>query len=323
MLFDLHCDTAYEIYKNKQKLLTNTKAIDLEKYSVYSKKAQVFAIWSDKDLTDDECYLSFQHIASEFKAQVEENSDKAAICTSPNELKCALSDNKLAAILSVEDSRLLGKDLSRLSRLYENGVRILTLAWKGKTSVCGGYDTDEGLTPFGFEVLRECENLGIIVDVSHLSDKGFFDVTSKATKPFIASHSNARAICDNPRNITDIQIRTVAASGGICGVNLVANHLSKLFEDNTDIAQNTVLESVCSHIEHYHSISPESICLGLDFDGTAALPGLETVNKAVMIKEALANRGMDKKSIEKIFFDNAYEFFINNLPGSNCVDENK
>ncbi|MBQ8759259.1 MAG: membrane dipeptidase [Clostridia bacterium] len=312
-IFDLHCDTISEIYKSKESLLSNTRAVSIDKFSDFSKKAQVFAIWSDNEKNEDEAFVTFQHTATELKAQLEENSSLAALCTSKEELESAQNEGKLSAILAVEDAKLLGGDISRLERLRNFGVRILTLGWKGHSCVCGSYDTDEGLTEFGFEVLRECENLGIIVDVSHLSEKAFWDVAGKAQKPFIASHSNSHIICDHRRNITDVQLRTIVSAGGLCGINLVGKHLAKRLPGEKALDPAEVLDAVCAHIEHFSSIAPESICLGLDLDGTEPLAGLESVDKTPTLFEALTNRGMDEKRADDIFYNNAYNFFLKNL----------
>ena len=312
-VFDLHCDTLSEIYKSKENLYSNSRAVSIERFGGFEKKAQVFAIWSDNEKSEDEAFVTFQHTATEFRSQIEEYKDFISLCSSKEELEKAQNEGKLSAILAVEDAKLLSGDLSRLERIYEFGVRILTLGWKGHSCVCGSYDTDDGLTDFGFEVLKECENLGITVDVSHLSEKGFWDVAGKAQKPFIASHSNSHILCDHRRNITDIQLRTIASSGGICGINLVGKHLAKRLPDEKALDPAEVLDAVCSHIEHFSSISPESICLGLDLDGTDPLAGLESVDKVPMLFEALTNRGMDDDMAENIFYNNAYNFFMKNL----------
>ena len=312
-VFDLHCDTLSEIYKSKENLYSNSRAVSIERFGGFEKKAQVFAIWSDNEKSEDEAFVTFQHTATEFRSQIEEYKDFISLCSSKEELEKAHNEGKLSAILAVEDAKLLSGDLSRLERIYEFGVRILTLGWKGHSCVCGSYDTDDGLTDFGFEVLKECENLGITVDVSHLSEKGFWDVAGKAQKPFIASHSNSHILCDHRRNITDIQLRTIASSGGICGINLVGKHLAKRLPDEKALDPAEVLDAVCSHIEHFSSISPESICLGLDLDGTDPLAGLESVDKVPMLFEALTNRGMDDDMAENIFYNNAYNFFMKNL----------
>lgn len=312
-IFDLHCDTLSEIYNSKESLFSNSWAVSIEKFQGFEKKAQVFAIWSDNQKTEDEAFVNFLHTATEFKTQIEENREYIDLCKSAEELEKSQSCGKISAILAVEDAKLLAGDISRLERLYETGVRVLTLGWKGHSCVCGGYDTDDGLCDFGFEVLKACEDMGIIVDVSHLSEKGFWDVAGKATKPFIASHSNCHILCDHRRNLTDVQLRTIVSSGGICGINLVGKHLAKRLPGQKALDPSEVLGAVCSHIEHFCSIAPENICLGLDLDGTDPLAGLESVDKIPMLFEALTNRGMDEKQAENIFYNNAYNFFLKNL----------
>lgn len=313
-IFDLHCDTAYELYKTNASLLSNDLAISLDKFENYEKKAQVFAIWSDKDKTDDECYLAFQRIAAQMRQEIDENACLVTKCESQEVLLNA--ENKLCAIFGVEDARLLAGDLSRLERLYENGVRVITLCWKGNTCIGGAYDTEEGLTDFGFEVLSECEKMGITVDVSHMSQKSFWDVASKATKPFIASHSNSAFVCPHPRNLTDTQYRTIISSGGLVGISLAGAHLSATLADTKVpgiITEQHVMDTVCSHIEHFLEIDEKHLCFGFDFDGTAPLTSLEDVSKVMQIRTALENRKVPSRIIEDIFYNNACNFFTQAL----------
>ena len=124
--FDLHCDTAYELYHKKADLYSNNLAVSIENYSGYDRKAQIFAVWCDKDKTDDECYLDFLHISSEFKEQIKKYSDHITLCTDSASLTDP-EDKRLKAILSVEDARLVGNDISRLEKMYAAGVRLKTL----------------------------------------------------------------------------------------------------------------------------------------------------------------------------------------------------
>ena len=307
-LFDLHCDTAYKMYKTKQRLSDSTLAVDLGKFGVFDKKGQVFAIWSQDDLSDDEAFLNFKHISLEFKEQLAANADKISLCTNACHIEEAEKSEKMSAVLAVEDARLLSKDLSRIDVLYDAGVRVLTLGWKGKSAICGSYDSSDGLSDFGFEVLTACEQKGIIIDVSHLSEKSFWDVANKATKPFIASHSNASLICNHKRNLTDVQYRTIASCGGVVGINLVAKHLARAYGESLP-ESNKILETVCTHIEHFLNIDSSCLCLGLDFDGTQPLDGLEDVSKVPILYEALTNRGLDESTADRIFYGNAVSFF--------------
>lgn len=310
--FDLHCDTAYEMYTKKQPLASNSLSVSLDGFDVFTRKAQVFAVWSENTKSESDVYGDFFSIFENLREEVNRNSDRAVLCTDAVTLK--EDDSRLKIIPAVEGARLIENDLSRLQILREYGVRILTLAWGGESSVCGAFDTDTGLTDFGYKVVEECEKLGIIIDVSHLSEKGFWDVANVATKPFIASHSNAKPICDHPRNLSDTEFRTIVSSGGIAGVNLVGKHLSKALAENTQNDAETVLESVTNHILHFiEKGSAKNVCLGCDLDGTEALNGLEKVSKIGAIGEYMLSKGADLALVEDIFYNNAYNFFIKNL----------
>ena len=309
-LLDLHCDTAYEMFQKQEELLTNNLMVSLDKVSGYDQKAQVFAIWSENTKSEVDVYGDFFKIYENLRNNIIKNSEKAMFCH--DSLTLTTKDPRLKIIPAVEGARLLGGDLSRLAILHETGVRILTLTWEDECAVGGAYNTDKGLTPFGFEVLAECERLGIIVDVSHLSEKGFYDVANKAKKPFIASHSNCAAIHPHPRNLTDIQFRTLIQSGGIVGISLVGKHLSAKLDNNPNATEKDVLEQVCNHIEHYLSLGGEKhLSLGMDCDGTDPLPGLENISFAWKIADELQKRGIKEKIISDIFYNNAFTFLCN------------
>lgn len=310
--FDLHCDTAFCMYHKKQPLLQNNLAVSLEGYSIYDKKAQVFAIWSDNERTPADAFGDFFEIFENLRAEIEKNYEKSVLCTDLSTIKS--DDTRLKIIPAVEGLGIIEHDLARLELLREYGVRIVTLAWQGEDSICGGYDTNTGLSDFGFRVVEECEKLGIIVDVSHLSEKGFWDVAKVAKKPFIASHSNSLTMCNHPRNLSDTQLRTIVRAGGIAGVNLVGKHLSKTFENMRIVSQRTVCEVLIKHILNFmEKGNANSVCVGLDLDGTDALSGLETVDKVIKIAEYMEKQGTQSTFINDIFYNNAYNFFVKNF----------
>lgn len=310
--FDLHCDTAFDMYYRKCGLAENSLALSLKGFERYEKKAQVFAIWSDNKKSPEENYADFFNIFENLKEEIEENYEKAVFCTESATLSDG--DTRLKIIPAVEGSALLGNDISRLEILREYGVRILTLTWGGMCETGGAHDTEEGLTDFGFKLVEECEKLGIIVDVSHLSEKGFYDVANVAVKPFIASHSNSAALCVHSRNLSDTQLRTIVTKGGIVGVNLVKSHLSKAFADNPEIDGETACETVIKHIVHFmEKGSANSVCLGCDLDGSAPLTGLEKVENIYKIGEKMSNQGASDAMVNDIFYNNAYNFFMKNL----------
>lgn len=310
--FDLHCDTAYEMYQKSKPLDKNTLAVSLDGFDKYERKAQVFAVWSENTKSPGDVYGDFFRILDNLKEQIAANGDRAVFCTDASVLSA--DDTRLKIIPAVEGSRLIENDSSRLEILREVGIRILTLAWGGECPVCGAYDTDMGLTDFGYEVVERCEKLGIILDVSHLSEKGFWDLANVAKKPFIASHSNAKALCTHPRNLSDTQLRTIVSQGGIAGVNLVGKHLSKTFAESSGHDPEAVLDTVVKHLVHFMEKGcAKNVCLGCDLDGSEALAGLETVADIGKIGVYMKRHGADDLLIDDIFYNNAYGFFMKNL----------
>ena len=310
--FDLHCDTAYELYHKKQPLGTNSLAVSLDSFDAYKKKAQVFAVWSENTKAPGDVYGDFFEIFENLKSEIAKNDDRAVLCTDAGAL--GMDDNRLKIIPAVEGSRLLENDIGRLTILRELGVRILTLAWGGECPACGAFDTEIGLTDFGYELVKSCEELGIIVDVSHMSEKAFWDLANVASKPFIASHSNAGGICSHPRNLSDTQLRTVISHGGIVGVNLVAEHLSKTFAEKAPDDPSAVTETVVKHLVHFiEKGSEKNVCLGCDLDGTAPLIGLEKSADIQSIAACMRSHGAEGALIDDVFYGNAYRFFLKNL----------
>lgn len=311
--FDLHCDTAYELYKQHLPLDKNTLALDLDTLSCYEHKVQVFAVWSENTAPADAVYKDFFAIFENLKRELEKNADRAVLCTDRKTLCNA--DTRLKVIPAVEGLRILENDPARLDALYECGVRIVTPAWEGESSVCGAYDTDVGFTDFGRRVIERSEELGMIIDVSHLSEKGFWELAGMAKKPFIASHSNARAVCEHPRNLTDTELRTIASRGGLVGVNLVGAHLSKtLAEENAESDAASVKEAISRHLVHiFEAVGTENVCFGCDRDGTAPLVGLERAGELSRFAEYMRSHGAPDTLIDNLFYNNAYRFFAENL----------
>ncbi len=305
--FDLHCDTAWRMYG--EKLTIDSPLLDtrLSCFDRFQNSVQIYAIYSDNRRSDEENYEDFFSVCEYFKNEINENYQKIALCT--DKVSLASAEPPVKAILAVEGSKLLAGDISRLSILYGLGVRVLTLTWGGVCCTGGAHDTDEGLSEFGFELLSECEKLGITVDVSHLSEKGFWDVAAKATKPYIATHSSSYALCAHTRNLTDIQFRTISGAGGIVGVNMYPKHLSARFASG-EHAADELIGSYCEHIEHFLSLGGESsTCLGADRDGIDSIPEYTSLVFADKIYNKLISNGIKEKVIDDIFYNNAYKFF--------------
>lgn len=312
-IFDTHCDTALEIFRNKLSLKDGNTAFSLDKAEKYEKKFQVFAFWSDCEKDSEECYNEFLKCSSYFDKQIDENSERIKVCRTSDDIKNT-ENGVLGAVKCVEGAKLLCGRADRIETLYENSVKVLLPVWGGTDIVGGAWDTDDGLSGFGKNVVRECENMGIITDVSHMSDKSFYDTLSNASVPVIASHSNARAICNTKRNITDQQFRIIKEQKGIVGVSLAAKHISDKYftrmpREDEDFVYDTAL-----HILHYLELDGENcVCLGCDFDGTDAVKSLPDVSFMNVLYEKLLDMGVNKKEADKIFFENAYRFFEENL----------
>jgi membrane dipeptidase len=298
---DLHCDTALRIYIKKSGLCKNDLHVDAEKAKIYNKYSQIFAIWSDSDKTDDENYEDFFKIRDYFIERCSEND--IMLCTTLEEYE--EHKNKNRAILSVEGAKLLSDDINRLDVLYEHGVRFLTLMWNGICKIGGAFNTDEGLTDFGREVVKKCEELGIIVDLSHSSDRTVADVFEIANKPVVATHSNSRSVFIHRRNLTDEQFSEVKRRGGIVGISLCGPHVGE---------GSVFIKDVIKHIDYYMALGGENtVCFGCDFDGAPLPEDVKSIADVARIAEDLKNIGYSDELVENIMYKNADNFIANNL----------
>lgn len=209
-----------------------------------------------------------------------------------------------SAVLTIEDARVVGGDIARLRWLYACGVRVLSMTWN--ESNCFGYPNSSdsakmslGLTEFGKEALSEMDELGILLDVSHLSDGGFWDVVQLTKKPFVATHSNCRALCDHPRNLSDEMIKALASKGGVAGVNFAPEFLAE------DGKRESRVEDICRHVLHYINVGgDESIGLGTDFDGISGRFEISQPSEMEILFDALRKKDLSERQIEKFAYSN-------------------
>lgn len=215
---------------------------------------------------------------SALRGELDESGDNFALCITASEAREAAAQGKIALFLSFEGAEPLGSDIFLLRAFYELGVRFLGLTWSRPNSAAEGCafvwedapERGRGLTDFGAELVKEASELGMLIDVSHLNDRGFCDVAELVKGPFIASHSNCRRLCDIPRNLTDRQIETIARSGGVIGMNAYAPFSAK------DGAAGTA-QSLLEHAEHVAEIAgAEHVGLGLDLCDNIVSLGLES-----------------------------------------------
>lgn len=283
-VIDLHCDTVGEMYDRSLRFDCGALDINSNIIDRFDEYIPVTAIWSRKDLSGEECY-------SRFLSASENAEEKLA---------------EYPHVPAVEGAKLLCGDISRLDVLSEKGVKILTLTWAGVNELGGSHDTHAGLTDFGKRVVKRCFELGIIPDVSHASDETFAGVRElarKAGKAFIASHSNSRVIWKHARNLTDDMYLDVADSGGVVGVSLEPTHLGEIGN----------MQDAVSHIAHYYTLDPQTVCLGCDFDGRTSRPSDMTGADCLFrIWDELLKIGFSQNDADAVFYGNAKRFFDKN-----------
>ncbi len=307
-LFDLHCDTITECSLEGKKLLKNDLHISLKKSEYLKDWIQLFAIWMPDDYRGKEACQYFEDVYSTYIKQMHKNKNRISKCTTGKEIEQAINNGKFASVLTVEGGSAIAGDLDRIDYLYDCGVRLVTLTWNGSNEIANGCMSrdDGGLTDFGKIAVQKMQNLGVIVDVSHLNEKGFYDVaqlSDKAGKPFIATHSNADYVCAHKRNLTNEQINIIISNGGLIGINLFSQFVGG---DSCDY--------VYRHIYHMLSLGADkTLAMGSDFDGCTTVTELSGIDKLPRLYDYLLSRNIQQEVVDAIFFNNAYNFFINNL----------
>lgn len=299
--FDLHCDTLYEMYSQKCSLYQNNLHIDLRKGSCFSPWYQVFAIWIPDVLRGEKALPFFEDVLGYAKEQEKKNKKYIALVKDKFQADKAVSKGKCAAILAVEGGAVLAGDLENINRMATYGVKVITLTWNGSNELgngCFSKDTG-GLTTLGKQAVKIMSKHGMITDVSHLNEAGFWDVADIAEKPFIASHSVSATVNNHPRNLTDKQFAQIRDCGGVVGVNLCKDQLGRLD-----------FETVYHHIAHFCEQSGENtVAIGSDFDGTTLPTPWNNVTVMEQLAGFLLKKGFSYKLVDKIFFENAYNFF--------------
>jgi len=266
---------------------------------------QVFAISSLRDRTPPFALRTALDMLDVFYSECEKNRDRIVPATSHSDILRAVRGGKVAALLSIEGADVIEGSLGALRVFHRLGVRMVGLVHSRRNLLADGVTdsrTGGGLSEFGVEVVEELNRLGILIDVSHLSDAGFWDLVDVTKAPFVASHSNSRAVCDHPRNLTDDQIRALADRGGVMGINF-----APAFVHPT----HATVERVVDHIDHIvELVGADHVGLGSDFDGIPATPeGLEDVSKIPNITRELVRRGYPEEDIRKILGENHLRVF--------------
>lgn len=305
-IFDLHCDTALALLGNNYaqcgSLQKNELHIDLERASSLPGYAQCFACFTTT--ADTGCPISpidcFERELATVMREVEKNRDKICQAFSASDVEANKDAGLMSAILTIEGPAGFGFDPALLEDLYNVGFRITTLGWNEKNPLTGSHVTGGGLTDLGREYVKEAQRLGMIVDVSHISDEGFFDILDITNAPIIASHSNSRSIWNCSRNITDEMFVEICRVGGVIGLNAYTAFLG----------EQATLETMCDHVKHFLDLDPtgKHIAFGGDLDGCETLPdGFNGVQSYPALIDVMLRRGFDRGTIYDICWNNAME----------------
>lgn len=302
-LFDGHCDTLLGLLGNPRSgplpvgsLYDNELQVDLKRGLELEAYAQTFALFGFREMGFTDL---FDTLCSRFLAETEACSAFLRFCRSRSDALAAAKEGKTAAFLSIEGAEVIDCRPAKLEEAAEKGVRGFGVSWNRANELTGtnAQEPERGLSGKGKDLVKLAFELGLTVDVSHLSDPGFWDVEKLAKGPFIASHSNARAIHGHPRNLTDDMFRAIRDHGGTVGINLYS-----LFLGEAPVTVETVLR----HIDRFLELGGEkTLAIGGDLDGCDQLPeGIHGIQDVHLIRDALALRGYEEELLDDIFYYN-------------------
>lgn len=299
-LFDLHCDTPLELYLQKKRLSDNDLAVSLAKAEVFDRYVQVMAFWNTARLSEDEGWEELCRTYRAFLADPAFSEGKITLVTAYQSDARA----KTRFLLSVEDARVLGGRLERVDTLFEMGFRLLTPLWGGVSCIGGAHNTDEGLSSFGKAALQKALSLGMLLDVSHASQRStdeILELSRAAKRPVLATHSNAHKVCPVSRNLRDTQIRELIACDGLIGLNLYQSFLKS--------GKAVSVSALLPHIEHFLALGAEDhLALGGDMDGCLLPVDLRDLSELPHLAELMLQANYPERLIRKLFFENADRF---------------
>lgn len=322
---DLHADTILPLLQQGESasLYENENThIDLKRLIKGKALAQCFAIWlpdAHFDMIDVETEFSPSTPAEDIEYidlaldrlnhEIEKNSEVIAWAESADDIRKNGEAGKISAILTMEDARAVNGSLENIERFHQQGFQMIGLLWNKENSF--GYPNspdaslnEKGLKPFGIEGIQYMGELGMIVDVSHLNDGGIADVLNYSKGPVVASHSNARAIANHPRNLMDEYIKKIAETGGVVGVCVSPRFLRGYGEEDSTI------EDMIRHLDHIYQVGGEDVlAIGTDFDGTSGNIEVSSPKEMPRLFERLADHGWPERRIEKLANDNALRIF--------------
>lgn len=308
-VFDLHCDTALVLLgqslNEAGSLGKNQLHIDLERAAGLEGYCQCFACFTTPMMQQERGVspiVLFERELATIQREVDRNKGLISFAYSMAEVERNREKGKMSAILTIEGPAGFDFDPELLENLYQIGFRVTTLGWNEQNVLTGSNVTGGGLTEKGKAYVREAQRLGMLVDVSHISDEGFWDIIDCTQAPIVATHSNSRRVWDHSRNLTDEMFRAICRTGGVAGINQFEEFLG----------EHSTLDTVCDHIFHFLELDPSGkhIALGGDLDGCDRLSrGFEGIQSYPALAERLLERGLGEEIIRNIFWNNAVNVF--------------
>ena len=289
-LFDCHCDTAVRVWLTGRSLRENSLHLDLMRLKKFSPAAQVFAVCTE---TLEDPQGKAAAVIRYFKEQIEMNSDIVKLCLNSHDIVSTMAGGKIAALLSVEGA----EQIDDIEMAYALGVRVVHITWNFDNGLCGSVmGSGAGLSEKGRCFVKKAQELGVLLDTSHISQQGFWEVLEISRKPVIAGHSNTRALCPVPRNLSDEQFTALKNQGGGAGINLYPEFLG-LGRD---------IDAVFAHIEHFMALGGEkAVFLGCDLDGIDEMPkGIHGVEDLGKIYEVLLRHNYPESLVRDVFINN-------------------
>lgn len=301
-MIDLHCDTVMMLTDTPEEgnLYENPWKVDIQKLKKAGSKVQDFALFVDLAKTNDP-YGRYEAMRMALMKNLDAYKEHIRLVRSYSDIEACAKGGVIAALMSVEEGGVFEGDLAKLRKAYEDGVRLLTISWNHANGISfphGEEHEGKGLTEKGHEFVEAMEEWGMIIDCSHLNDAGTYELAKICKKPFIASHSNARALVPHTRNLTDDLIKVIANQGGVIGLNF-----SRTFLGNPEMS---LIKDLVEHAKHIYNVGgSEVLALGTDFDGIAPTTEIEDISQMRRLYDALVAGGFSEADADKVFVHNA------------------
>jgi len=296
IIFDAHCDTLQKITDFGGSLQKNSFNLDAGRIKEFSDSyVQVFAAFIDRKENALPPFQRCNQLVERYFSEIKECSEVIRHCETYEEIKTNTRNGRIAALLGIEGGEAIEGSLEKLRFFYEKGVRVMTLTWNYSNEICDGIGEERGggLTAFGKKVVSEMNSMGMLIDVSHISVKGFWDVIEMTTSPVAATHSNAFGVCPHKRNLNDSQIKAIIKNNGCIGINLYPPFLSK---------KSASISDILKHVEYILALGGKNnIGLGCDFDGVDELPeGISDVRDLHKLFDEMSRLGYTDLLIRNI-----------------------